>query len=169
MKKKSIFLIVFLIFQLSCSTPEKPPYELPANAKSLLTGDSTKTWKLAQRFNNSNRMNMGDCFLSHRETYRSNMTMQNNSGDRADCGKTLTATWKFAKDEKGNYYVKISSKQLPELMNIDEEFKLFKVLHLSDEQMTLQFNHQQFSSKTTTITDFYVPENVAFTGRDFHW
>ncbi|MEQ8549993.1 MAG: lipocalin family protein [Cyclobacteriaceae bacterium] len=169
MHKNSIFLLVILTFQLSCSKPEEPPYELPTNAKFLLTSDSTKTWKLARRFNNKTRMNMGDCFLSHRETYKRDMTMQNNSGEHRDCGETLSATWKFAKDKKGNYYIQISSKQLPELMNIDQEYKLFKILRLSEEQMTVQFQHKQFSNKTTTITDIFVPENVSVEDREFHW
>ena len=112
---------------------------------------------------------MGDCFLSHREIYSSDMTMRNNSGEHKGCGKNLEATWKFAKDKEGNYYVRIESKQLPELMNIEQDYKLFKVLRLTDEQMTLQFHHKQFSSKTTTITDIYVPENVNVKDREFHW
>ena len=114
-------------------------------------------------------MNMGDCFLSHRETYRLDMTMFNNSGDNMDCGETLHAKWDFAKDKSGNYYIRIESKQLPELMNIEEDYKLFKLLRLNEEQMTLQFNHRQFSNKLTTITDIYVPEHVNVEGRDFHW
>ena len=170
MSKTSIFLfLILLTLQLSCSKPEKPPYELPTNAKFLLAGDSTKTWKLARRFNNKTRMNMGDCFLSHRETYKGDMTMHNNSGENRDCGETLNATWKFGKDNKGNYYVRIESQQLPELMNIDKNYKLFKILRLAEEQMTLQFNHKQFSSKTTTITDIYVPENASVKDREFHW
>lgn len=112
---------------------------------------------------------MGDCFLSHRETYSSDMAMYNNSGEHRDCGETLNATWKFAKDKKGNYYIRIESNQLAELMNIEKDYKLFKVLQLTDEQMTLQFNHKQFSSKKTTITDIYVPENVNVKDREFHW
>jgi hypothetical protein len=168
MHKNSIFLFILLAFQLSCSKPEEPPYKIPTNATFLMTGDSTKTWKLARRFNNRTRMNMGDCFLSHRETYESNMTMHNNSSVNRDCGETLNATWKFAKDKKGNYYVRIESKQLPKLMNIDKDYKLFKILRLTEEQMTLQFKHKQFSSKTTTITDIFVPENASVKDREFH-
>lgn len=166
---KAILLIICLDFQVACSTKEKPPYMLPQHAKSLLAGDSAKTWKLARRFNNGTRMNMGDCFLAHRETYRSDMTMHNNSEENKGCGNTLHATWKFTKDEKGNYYIKMSSKQLPDLMKIDQDYKLFKILRLSEEQMTLQFHHKQFSNKTTTITDIYVPEHISVKGREFHW
>ncbi|MEL7003504.1 MAG: hypothetical protein AAFN93_12350 [Bacteroidota bacterium] len=169
MNWNTIFSFVLLAFLLSCTEAQEPPHELPKNAKFLLTGDSTKTWKLTRRFNNKTRMNMGDCFLSHRETYSSDLTMHNNSGEYVDCGATLNATWKFVKDKIGNYYVRIESKQLPELMNIEKEYKLFKILNLADEQMTLQFNHKQFSNKTTTITDIYVPENVSVEDREFHW
>lgn len=95
--------------------------------------------------------------------------MHNNSGEHRDCGETLHGTWKFTKGKTGNYYVRIESEQLPKLMNIDKEYKLFKILELSDEQMTLQFAHKQFSSETTTITDIYVPEDVDVKDREFHW
>lgn len=160
-------LLVLMVF-ISCAK-EKKVYEIPKNAKNLLAGDSTKTWKLAKRFNNRTRMNMGDCFLSHKETYKSDMTMHDNSGEFRDCGETLRAKWKFVKDKKGNYYIKWSSEQLPVLMNVKEDYKYFKVLHLSEEQFTIQFKHKQFSNKTTTITDFYVLENVSVNDREFHW
>jgi len=114
-------------------------------------------------------MNMGDCFLSHKETYKSDMTMHDNSGDYRDCGETINASWKFTKDKKQNYYIKWASPQLPALMNMENDFKFFKVIHLSKEQLTIQFTHKQFSNKTTTITDFYVPENVSVKDREFHW
>ena len=112
---------------------------------------------------------MGDCFLSHRDTYKRDMSMHNNSGDHRDCGETLQATWKFIKDKKGNYYIKLQSDQIPKLMNIEKDHKYFKLLQLTEEQMTLQFTHKQFSSKTTTITDIYVPENMVIQDREFHW
>lgn len=161
-------LILFLAI-LSCSDPETPPYELSSDAKSLLTGGSAKSWKLARRFNNKTRMNMGDCFLEHRDTYKSDFTMHNNSGDQPDCGETLYAMWKFSKDKKGNSYVRWTSDQLPQLLNIENNYKSFKILELSEEQMTLQFSHKQFSDKTTIITDIWVPEDVSIEGREFHW
>lgn len=159
----------FLSLTLACGEAEKNVYSLDENAKSYLTSDATKTWKLARRFNNDTRMNMGDCFLSHRETYGADMTMFNNSGQQKDCGETLNAEWKFVKDKDGNYYIRITSEQLPDLMNIEEDFKLFKVLSLSEAEMVLQFNHKQFSSKTTQITDIWVPEDLEIEGREFHW
>jgi len=162
-------LTIFLLLQIACSKPAQPQYDLPANAKALLTGDSTKTWKLARRFNNKTRMNMGDCFLLHRDTYKIDKTMHNNSGENKGCGETLEAAWKFARDKKGNYYIRLESSQLPALMNIDQNHKLFKVLLLSEDQMTLQYYHRQFSNKTTTITDIYIPENASVKNREFHW
>lgn len=107
--------------------------------------------------------------MSHRETYNNDMTMRNNSGEHNDCGETLFAAWRFVKDTEENYYIKIKSDQLPELMKTEKNYQLFRVLQLCDEQMTLQFNHKQFSGKTTTITDIYVPEHVAIEDREFHW
>ncbi|MEQ9299035.1 MAG: lipocalin family protein [Cyclobacteriaceae bacterium] len=153
----------------SCAEPEKPPFELPADAMSLLTGDSSKSWKLARRFNNKTRMNMGDCFLEHRDTYKADFTMHNNSGAQSDCGETLNASWKFTKDKKGNSYIRWTSDQLPQLLNIDKNYKSFKILELSEEQMTLQFSHKQFSDKTTIITDIWVPEDASIEDREFHW
>ncbi len=169
MKKISIGFFLMAVLLFACSEPEQPPYELPNDAKSLLTGDAMKTWKLARRFNNKTRMNMGDCFLSHRETYRADMTMQDNSGDHRGCGETLHANWKFTKDQNGHYYIKWESAQLPELMNMEEEHKYFKVLLLSEEELIVQFKHKQFSNKTTTITDIYVPEGASVKDREFHW
>ena len=162
------YLLISCIVIASCAKPPKEPYLLPDNAMRLLTGDSTKTWKLARRFNNGTRMNMGDCFLAYRQTYRSDMTMHDNNGENADCGETLKATWKFIKDQGENYYIKLSSEQLPALMHIDEDYKFFKITHLSEEQMTLQFNHKQFSNKTSLITAIYVPEHASVEDRDFH-
>ena len=163
------YLLISCIVIVSCADPEKEPYVPPENAKHLIAGDSAKIWKLARRFNDKTRMNMGDCFLSYRQTYLSDMTMHDNNGEQRDCGETLNAKWEFIKDQKGNYYIKWISEQLPSIMNIEEDYKYFKILHLSDEQLTVQFNHKQFSSKTTTITDFYVPEHVSIEDREFHW
>ena len=166
----TILFVLSVMIALACSEAEKPPpYAIPENAGLLVAGDSGKTWKLARRFNDGTRMNMGDCFLSYRQTYQPNMTVSDNNGENNDCGESLEGTWKFAKDEAGNYYIKISSDQLPELMNIDKNFKYFKVLRVSADQLTLQFSHKQFSNKATIITSIFVPENTSVADRDFHW
>lgn len=171
MKLRSKLLFTLLIVGIfACSEAEKkPPYVIPDNAGQLVAGNSGKTWKLARRFNDGTRMNMGDCFLAYRQTYRPDMTVRDNNGDNYDCGESLEGKWTFAQDEAGNYYIKISSEQLPELMNIEEEYKYFKVLHLADDELVLQFAHRQFSNKKTRITDILVPENSSVEGRDFHW
>ena len=161
---------LMLITAFACSEAEKPPpYTIPENAGVLVAGDSGKTWKLARRFNDGTRMNMGDCFLSYRRTYRPDMTVRDNNGEHYDCGESLVGTWKFAKDEAGNYYIKISSDQLPELMNIDQDFKYFKILRVAADQLTLQFSHRQFSNKATIITSILVPEDSPVADREFHW
>jgi len=160
---------MLLISALSCPEPKKPPYQIPQNAKFLITGDSLKTWKLARRFNNQYRMNMGDCFLSHQQTYKSDMTMYDNSGDHKDCGDTMHAQWEITTDKEGHSYLKWISDQLPDLMNIKVDYKYFKILHISDEELSIQFKHKQYSNKTTTITDFFIPEHISVEDRDFHW
>ncbi|MEM8894802.1 MAG: hypothetical protein AAGC88_09505 [Bacteroidota bacterium] len=167
--KSILLLLAITVIGISCEEEEKPPYELPQNAKQLLAGDSSKTWKLARRFNNKTRMNMGDCFLTHRDTYLADGTMHNNSGDQRDCGETLNATWRFTKDKKGNSYIRWTSDQLPQLLNIDKNYKAFKILKMTEEEMVLQFSHKQFSDKTTIITDIWVPENASVKDREFHW
>ncbi|MFK7952847.1 MAG: hypothetical protein AB8B73_08365 [Ekhidna sp.] len=165
-------LIIFSLLVLgisSCSEDKEPPFDLPKNATQLLTSDSVKTWKLAQRFNNNTRMNMGDCFLSYRQSFRSNGKVNDNNGEQNDCGPTLFAEWKFTKSKEDVFYLKLTSDQIPELMNIEENYKFFKILDMTDELLVLQFQHKQFSNKTTTITDFFVPQEMNVEGREFHW
>lgn len=166
MKKFLIFISAILF---SCSGPEKPVYQLPENFTSLISADSTKTWKLAKRANDGTRMNMGDCFMAYRQTFAVDSTMRDNAGDTRDCGVTLLATWKIVKDKKGNSYIKLQSDQLPELLQIDEDYKFFKVLQLSEEELVLEYKHKQYGNKSRTITDYYVPENIKVEDRDFHW
>jgi len=166
---KSIFLSLLPFILLCCGqkTPD-PVFPLPKNAKVLLAGDTSKVWKLARRYNNGTRMNMGDCFLKNRQTYFVSNTMEDNSGNNPDCGQSLMASWKFVKDKEGYYYLRWESEQLAALMNIDDNFKLFKILQLSEEQITLQFFHK-FGAKQGKIIDVYVPQDVKIEDRDFHW
>ena len=112
---------------------------------------------------------MGDCFLSYALTFNPDGSMQDNAGENRDCGETLIANWSFAKTNEGIYYLRWQGDNLGELMNMEEDFKLFKILQLSDTLMQLQFSHKQFSNKATLITDFYVPNGTKVKGRDFHW
>lgn len=166
---KYLILIFIGNIILSCSSDKKPPFHLPDNATILIAGDSAKTWKLARRFNNKTRMNMGDCFLSYRVTYFSTGVMTDNNGEQEDCGETLTANWTLY-NSKDNYpYVKLKGEQLKELLHIDKDYKFFKILNLSDTLMILEFKHKQFSSKASTIVDVFVPENSSVEDRKFHW
>lgn len=160
-------ICVVLVSMLACSEP-KEPYIPPHNAVGLIASDSTKTWKLAKRMNNGNRMNMDGCFLSFKQTYRADMTMTDNNGEQANCGESLNATWEIVKDEKGHSFIKATSPQIPELLGIDEEFKNFKILYLSKDTLKLAFYHRQFSDRTTTIVDYLVPEDFDVPDRDFH-
>ena len=161
------FLILICLSLYSCSEPEQVPFAIPLDATSLLTGDSTKAWKIAKRFNGAHRMNMGACFLSHRQLYSIDETMRDNSGQNPNCGPTLNASWKFVLADNGHSYLKLSSPQLPILMNIEETYKFFKILELSETSLILQYQHQQFNKKRT-ITDHYVPEHIKVPDRDFH-
>lgn len=163
------YLLLILIASSSCSGPEKPVYELPENAWFLISADSTKTWKLAKRYNDGTRMNMGVCFLAYRQQFSRDSTMADNAGETGECGETLLAQWKIVKDRKGNAYIKLSSDQIPQLMQVDENYKYFKVLQLSEDELVLEYKHRQYGSKSRTINDHYVPQDVAVEDRDFHW
>ncbi|MGB3182005.1 MAG: hypothetical protein WBB45_11480 [Cyclobacteriaceae bacterium] len=172
MRPYPVYLIWLLVLGGLCACseePEKDPFVLPDNATTLLSGDSTKTWKLARRFNNGTRMNMGDRFLSYRITYRADKTLQDNNGEQSDCGPTLAGTWKFARDKSGSPYLKWHSPQLPELMNTDTPEKTFRILGLQEDQLVLKYSHRQFSDKKTFITDVLVPQDATIEDREFHW
>ncbi len=167
MKKLLILVTLFSIF--SCYEDKKPPFKLSANATQLIAGDSAKTWKLARRFNNSTRMNMGNCFLSYRATYQTDSIMHDNNGDHEDCGETLTSKWIIYKSEDNYPYIKLNGGNLKAMMNLEKNYKFFKILDLTEEQMVLEFQHKQFSNKSTTIVDVFVPEKTEIEDRDFHW
>ena len=61
--------------------------------------------------------------------------MSDNNGEHRDCGPTLKAQWSLVKSEKGNSYIKIDSDQLPELMGIEDTYKVFRILQLSKDQI----------------------------------
>ena len=164
-----LVLLSYILILFSCSEEKKAPFSMPKNAETLITGDSVKVWKLAKRTNNNVRMNMGDCFLSYRATYKTDSIMHDNNGEQYDCGETLNAYWSLYNSDKGVPYIKLKSEQLKKLMNLDVDYKFFKILDLNENQMVLKFSHKQFSSKETTIIDVFVPENVSIKDRDFHW
>ncbi|MDH7444176.1 lipocalin family protein [Aquimarina sp. 2201CG14-23] len=163
-----LLLFLALIVTYSCSNSNKEPYQIPDNATALIAGANSKTWKIAKRYNDGHRMNMAGCFLAHRATYFSNMTMKDNNGDTSNCGPSLVADWEIIQNKAGHYFIKLQSDQLPELMNIDKNYKFFQITYLSKDTLQVQFRHAQFSSKVRTIIDTYVQEDVLVPNRDFH-
>lgn len=86
---KKLLLICTMIGMISCQ--EDQVYELPENAATLLTGDSTKTWKLARRFNNNVRMNMSPCFLNYRQSFSVDNIVEDNNGKIRIADRVLLA------------------------------------------------------------------------------
>lgn len=167
--KQYVLILISFILIMSCSSDKNPPFELPKNTAKIIAGDSAKTWKLARRFNNKTRMNMGDCFLSYRATYLTNGIMHDNNGEQENCGETLTANWTLFLSKDKYPYIKLKGEKLKELMHLDNDYKFFKILDLNDTLMILEFRHKQFSSKESTIVDIFVPENTSVEDRAFHW
>ena len=159
------FVSAFICF--SCTNKTESPFVIPTDAKRLIAGDSVKIWKLAKRLNNGYRMNMGDCFLSYRVSYFTDGIAKDNNGTQQDCGETFTSVWVLVDNEKGSY-IKLTSDQVPEFFNTKENYKYFRIIALSENEMVLRFQHQQFSNKKTIITDYLVPEALEIKNRDFH-
>lgn len=114
-------------------------------------------------------MNMGYCFLLHRDTYWSDGSFQNNSEENPDCGESLLAQWSIVQDSIGNSYIKLKGAKIPDLMGIDKDYKFFKILNLTEETMVLEYKHRQFSDQWRTIKDYWVRGDIDIEGRDFHW
>ncbi|MBT8296142.1 MAG: lipocalin family protein [Gramella sp.] len=152
---------------MACSENHKS-YRLPENAEALLRGDSTKTWKIARRYNDDIRMNMGPCFLDYRQTFKKNDSVEDNNAQNDNCGPSLTGKWQFKKSPKGDPYLKISSPDIPKLMNIDKDYKYFKILKLSKDTLKLSFKHKQYGNTTRKITDILVREDLDIGDRYFH-
>ncbi len=166
---KITFVILLIIGTVSCSNIDKEPYKLPKNAIQLLSGGELgKSWKIAWRYNDEVRMNMSGCFLSYRITYRPDMTMKDNSEDQENCGPSLTGHWEIITNKKGKSYIKWVSDLLPEVMNINQNYKFFKILKITEDTLQLQYRHKQFSSESIFI-DTYVTEHIEIKDRDFHW
>lgn len=113
-------------------------------------------------------MNMGDCFLSYRISYRTDLTMYDNNGDFPDCGESLKARWSVITNANGAF-IKISGQQLPKLFNSSEEYKYFQIDALSEDTLVLRFEHAQFSDKKSILVDHFVPEDAVVEHRDFHY
>ncbi len=162
------FIFYSLVTLVSCKKEAIVPYILPENTKLLLTSDSIKTWKIARRYNGKTRMNMGDCFLKYRQRFYKNGIVSDNNAENQNCGPSLEATWEIITAENGFSYFKFKGDQLPELLGQEEDHKLFKILYLSNDSLTISFTHVQFSERRT-ITDYLVREDIEIKDRDFHW
>ena len=160
--------MVLLCFLVSCNEAKEESFILPENAFFLISGDSIKTWKLEKRFNNSHRMNMGDCFLSYRVSYLRNNTMYDNNGNYSNCGESLKASWKIFTNENGSF-IKLYSEQLPKLLNQKNTYKYFQLKEISEEKLIIRFEHRQFSNSVSIIEDHLVPDSVVVENRDFHY
>ncbi len=168
MKKLFSYQLFALIIVGFTSCSNNKTYKLPENAIELLAGESHKTWKIAQRFNDDVRMNMSGCFLSYRITYQTDMQVVDNNGEQENCGPTLEAQWSITESKQSKSYIKWTGNQISELFNIDKDYKYFKILKLTKDTLKLQHRHKQFSNKSTFI-DIFVPEHIEVKNRDFHW
>ncbi|TRO67456.1 lipocalin family protein [Christiangramia sabulilitoris] len=166
MKYRLFFLQLAFTF-ISCSDSQKP-FHLPDNANQLLHGDSTKTWKIARRYNDDIRMNMGPCFMAYRQTFKVDHLVQDNNEDTRDCGPNLTGKWNFKKGPEGNSFIKISSPDIPKLLNTEKDYKYFKVLKLTEDTLKISFKHKQYGDTYRRITDILVREDLDIGDRYFH-
>lgn len=163
--KSIFFLYLVLILSLQSCTSDK--FELPENAQQLLTNNASKTWKLAKRYNDGHRMNMGDCFLSYRVTYSNDGTTTDNNSQNKDCGQSMQANWSFYTNDNGAY-IKLKGEKVRQLLNQENDYKFFKISQLSDTLLVVSFRHKQFGNTERTIQDYLVPEELEVKGRNYH-
>ena len=166
---RSILILFGGIYLIACSDEPEQLFQLPSNASQLVAGDSLKTWKIARRYNNGTRMNMAGCSFEHRQIFLRNKSFHTASDGLTECGDSMIGKWAFVKDTEGASYIKFMSDQIPEMMNIEEKFKLFRIMELSDTLMILRFNHAQTTKRQTTLVDYFVPEDYIVNDRSFHW
>lgn len=157
---RTFYAALILVFMTSCGSDN---FELPENASSLLTNDSTKTWKLAKRYNDGYRMNMG----SYRVSYSNDGTTSDNNALNKDCGDSMEANWSFYTNEDGAY-IKIKGEKVKTLLNQVNDYKFFKISTLSDTLLVISFKHKQFGNKERTIEDYLVPEHIEVENRNYH-
>jgi len=165
-KQLPVILVTLILFLFSCNDNET--YTLPENAEHLIYGESSKSWKIARRYNDDIRMNMGPCFMAYRQTFEQDKTVSDNNEKNRGCGASLYGTWQFKKDSQGQAYIKITSPDIPELLNTDKDYKYFKILKLTKDTLKLSFKHTQYGNKSRTITDLLVRENLDIGDRYFH-
>lgn len=168
MKQYLFFLILSSgMLYWSCSKEVKQPYVPPSNVIDLIAGDSAKVWKIAKRYNGKTRMNMGDCFLGYRQTFSQTGGVYDNNELLDNCGPSLKGTYEIIKDSLGYTHIRIASDQIPELMNIEETYKDFRIFYLSNDSLHISFTHTQFGTKRR-ISDYLIQEEIEVKGRNFH-
>ena len=113
-------------------------------------------------------MNMGPCFMSYRQSFSEDHKVSDNNAENDNCGPSLAGNWEFKKGAKGDPYIKISSPDIPELLNTDKDYKYFKILKLSADTLKLSFKHTQYGNTSRTITDILVREDLDIGDRYFH-
>lgn len=168
MKRIMTFILTLcMAICFSCSKNTPSPYLPPANLDNLISGDSTKVWKLARRYNGKTRMNMGPCFLEYRQTFNINGGVKDNNSYLDNCGNSLVGSWSVVKDSLGFTYIRIESDQIPDLMGIEETYKDFKIFYIDTDSLHLSFIHRQFGKKRR-ISDYLVRESISIEDRAFH-
>ena len=156
MKLRTYIALLLYLLIISCTDRD---YILPENALELLTNNSSKTWKLAKRYNDSHKMTMGDCFRSYRVTYFVNGITTDNNSENNDCGPSLEANWNFHTDDNGSF-IKIKGEKVKALLHQDKDYKYFKIFELTDSLLVIKFRHKQVGNTSRLITDYLVPEHI---------
>ncbi len=168
MKQYLIFLTLICVWTYSsCSIERKQPYLPPENIIDIIAGDSTKVWKIAKRYNGKTRMNMGDCFLGYRQIFSQTGEVYDNNELLNKCGPSLKGSYEILKDSLGYTHIRISSDQIPALMNIEETYKDFRIFYASKDSLHISFSHTQYGTKRR-ISDYLVQEDVKVKDRNFH-
>jgi hypothetical protein len=165
--KKHLACLGMALNLIACQETENP-YQLSENAAELISGDSQKTWKIARRYNDDIRMNMGPCFMAYRQTFKKDRSVSDNNAKNSDCGPSLAGRWEFKKGPKGASYIKISSPDIPALLNTDKDYKYFKILKLTRDTLKISFKHKQYGDTYRKITDVLVREDLDIGDRYFH-
>lgn len=165
---KKVFIVLFSAASLFSSCTDSKAFKLPENAEALIHGDSVKTWKIARRYNGSVRMNMGPCFMAYRQSFYMDSKVSDNNSENPDCGQSLVGKWELKESKKGTPYIKLSSPQLPELLNTEKEYKNFRILKLTEDTLKISFKHTQYGNTSRTITDVLVREDLDIGDRYFH-
>lgn len=161
-------IVVIFVMCFSCEKEESKPYQTSENIRQLIAGDSSKVWKIARRYNGKTRMNMGDCFLSYRQTFKTNGAVSDNNEENYDCGSSLKGSWTVVKDTLGYSYIRIESPQIEVLFGTDKDYKDFRIFYASVDSLHISFLHNQFGQQRR-ISDYLVREEITVADRDFHF